>query len=114
MFALITENDLLSAIAECQGERNPNANTCIKLAAYYTILENIQDKPSHTAAAPAYSYAAPVQNTAVQYTSDTEFAKIINGKSYDDIMHTVDELMTTLSVLYPGLYDAVIRKINNT
>ena len=36
---MITEQDLLEAIAECQGQRNPNANTCIKLAAYYIILE---------------------------------------------------------------------------
>ena len=41
---MITEKDLLEAIAECQGERNPNANTCIKLAAYYTILDHLSDK----------------------------------------------------------------------
>ena len=54
---MITEQDLLSAIAECQGERNPNANTCIKLAAYYTILDNIRP-PKETAEQPhAYSFA---------------------------------------------------------
>jgi hypothetical protein len=38
---MITEKDLKEAIAECEGERNPNANTCIKLAAFYTILDNM-------------------------------------------------------------------------
>ena len=34
---MITEMDLQEAIAECQGKRNPNADTCIKLAAFYII-----------------------------------------------------------------------------
>ena len=38
---MITEKDLQEAIAECQGERNPNANTCIKLAAFYTIRNEL-------------------------------------------------------------------------
>ena len=49
---MITLDDLEAAIAECEGERNPNANTCIKLAAYYTILNEKQGKP------PVYSYSA--------------------------------------------------------
>ena len=38
---MITEKDLQEAIAECQGERSPNASTCIKLAAFYTIKEHL-------------------------------------------------------------------------
>lgn len=34
---MIKLEDLEEAIAECQGQRNPNADTCIKLAAFYTI-----------------------------------------------------------------------------
>ena len=33
--AVIREDDVREAIAEMQGQKNPNANTCIKLAAYY-------------------------------------------------------------------------------
>ena len=39
---MITERDLLEAIAECEGTPKPNANTCVKLAAYYTILNNMR------------------------------------------------------------------------
>ena len=38
---MITEKDLQEAIAECEGQRNPNANTCIKLAAFYTIRQHM-------------------------------------------------------------------------
>ncbi len=41
---MITEHDLQEAIAECQGKRNPDANTCIKLAAFYTIKEHLFPK----------------------------------------------------------------------
>ena len=41
---MIKEEDLQEAIAECQGVRNPNANTCLKLASYYTILDHTKEE----------------------------------------------------------------------
>ena len=38
---MITKHDLQEAIAECEGQRNPTANTCIKLAAFYTIKQHL-------------------------------------------------------------------------
>ena len=43
---MITRRDLLEAIDKCQGQKNPNANTCIKLAAYYTILDHTPESIS--------------------------------------------------------------------
>ena len=114
---MITENDLLEAIAECQGQRNPNANTCIKLAAYYTILNNLQTTAEKNSVVvskketPTYSYELP-DNTesTVAYTSNTDFAKIINGKSASTMWAIVDELMSALMYLNPKLYnDAMIK-----
>lgn len=106
---MITESDLLEAIAECQGERNPNANTCIKLAAYYTILENIRPKKDvQEAVNPAYSYSA---DTTVHIDSDSEFAQRVEGMYADDLLKLMDELMTTLQVVNPRLYDSVMRRI---
>ena len=36
---MITLHDLDTAIAHCQGESNPNAETCKQLAAFYTIKQ---------------------------------------------------------------------------
>ena len=52
---MITEKDLQEAIAECQGQRNPNANTCIKLAAYLTIQKEMFGTQEELI--PTYSYA---------------------------------------------------------
>ena len=102
---MITVPDLEAAIAECQGQRNPNANTCIKLAAYYTILRNMQgDEPKEQL--PAYSFAAQVT-----LDSDTEFAQRVNSSDLQKVLEVIDDLMTALAVLNPKLYDSVMRKL---
>ena len=100
---MITERDLQDAIAECQGQRNPNANTCIKLASFYTILDHIGKQEE-----PVYSFSPPPQ---VTYTSETEFAKRIEGMDINDVLAVFDELMTTLSVVNPALYKSVMRML---
>ena len=71
---MITEQDLAAAIAECQGKRNPDAATCIKLAAFYTIRdamfpENTEKIVSGTQ--ERYSYA-PAPEATVEITSASE------------------------------------------
>ena len=109
---MITEQDLLEAIAECQGQRNPNANTCIKLAAYYTILNNLHQASDTLVSNGGYSYSPPNTENAVEYTSSTDFAKIINGKSATDMWAIVDELMSTLMYLNPKLYNDAMSKFS--
>lgn len=110
---MITEKDLQEAIAECQGVRNPNANTCIKLAAYYTIMEHIREKEQDKKddIPPSYSHAPPPDIPTVDYQNDTEFAQMIYGKETQGVISLMDELMTALKVLNPKLYDSVIRKL---
>lgn len=112
---MITEKDLQEAIAECQGQRNPNASTCIKLAAFLTIQremygKNEPDQPITL----RYSYAAEPQEqveTTIDYYSDTEFSKAIDGKSAADIWPIMDELMSVLQATNTRLYNGVMRKI---
>lgn len=103
---MITIQDLQAAIAECQGDRNPNAHTCIKLAAYYTILEHMQGGPEET---PTYSYYTG-QDVAL-YSSNTEFYNAVMNVPTDKVWSIMDELMSTLSVVDPRLYASVMRKL---
>jgi len=109
---LITENDLLEAIAECQGQRNPSSQTCIKLAAYYTILNNLHQTSDIPVSHGGYSYSPPNTENTVEYTSSTDFAKIINGKSAIAMWEIVDELMSALMYLNPKLYNDAMRKFS--
>lgn len=108
---MITRTDLESAIAECQGRREPDAKTCIMLAAFYTIRREMfgdDEKTEH----PQYSYTpAPDQNT-IQIDSDSEFARVVNGRKPDEILPIIDELVDTLSIIQPRLYNAVMDKLS--
>lgn len=116
---MITEQDLQEAIAECQGERNPNANTCIKLAAFYTIKEHLfPEKKEEVQALPynAYSYASPPDDveTTIDYYSDTEFGRLIDGRKASEIWPIVDELVSeAVQTFNPRLYEAFLRKIKS-
>lgn len=108
---MITEQDLQEAIAECNGQKNPGASTCIKLAAFYTIKDHLFPKED----TPVYSFSAPpdlIQNEKIEYSGESDFAQAIAGKSTADVLSVVDELMDTINVFMPQLYAGVIQKLN--
>lgn len=109
---MITEQDLLEAIAECQGQRNPSSQTCIKLAAYYTILNNLQQSDTPVSHGGYSHSSSPHTENTVEYTSSTDFAKIINGKSATAMWAIVDELMSALMYLNPKLYNDAMSKFS--
>lgn len=108
---MITERDLQEAIAECQGRRNPDSSTCIKLAAFYILQDHLFPK----AELPAYSYSAPVETIerTIDYPGDTEFSQAIDGRRAGDVWPIMDEAMDALKVLHPQLYDGILRKLEN-
>ena len=104
---MITEKDLQEAIAECQGERNPNSRTCLKLASYYIIKDHLFNKQELPT--PSYSYSNGP--TTITYDGDSEFLQVLKSKNIDDILPILDELMTTLNVINPRLYEGVMTKL---
>lgn len=106
---MITNEDLKAAIAECEGAKNPNANTCVKLAAFYTILNQRQPAQKE---AEEYAYSSAPAYLPVYY-SESEFGQLVNEKGPEKCLAVIDELMETLYVLNPNLYNGVIRKLND-
>lgn len=98
---MIRREDLQEAIAECEGQRNPNANTCLKLAAYHIIMDHMEGKPTYS--------IRSAESTG--YSGDTEFTRVIAGMGMDDLVPVMDELMETLQVIQPRLYNGVMRKL---
>lgn len=109
---MIYEKDLDEAIAVCQGDISPNANTCIKLAAFLTLKRELYGKEQLPE--PSYSFASGLDEPVgrmIEYKSDTEFSQAINGRDQAEVWPIMDEMMTTVQVLYPRLYDAAMRKL---
>ena len=126
---MITEHDLQEAIAECQGQRNPNASTAIKLAAFLTIQRELfgnaeennanASKIFTNATSPAYSYAAEPPETIPRYSGaesvgdygDSDFLRAVRGKDPAAMWAVMDELMDTLKMVNQRVYDGVMRRI---
>lgn len=102
---MINKADIKKAIAECQGEPNPNSTTCIKLAAYYTILNNLEGENM-------MSFASRPVETAIN-TSDSEFFEAIEGLKMNDVLAVMDELMDGVRTMIPRLYNATIERLKN-
>lgn len=104
---MITEHDLREAIAACQGERNPTSSTCIKLAAYLTILDSMTPKGEPER---GYSMAPPLE-PIIQTTGDSEFAEKVNGRKLADIFPEVESLVEAVQVVNPRLYNSFIARL---
>lgn len=110
---MITEKDLQEAIAECEGQRNPTSSTCIKLAAFYTIRQymfpDISGQP-HEQSVRAEQPAKPANY--VDYDSGSEFSMLVKGMNFQDFMEIMDDLMDTLTVINPKLYNGIMQKLS--
>ena len=105
---MITEQALQEAIAECQGQRNPNRETCIMLAAFYTIQEHLFPKSE-----PAYSFApAPESTDKVTYSSGSEFSQALQGRDINEVMPILEEMMDAVKTLLPRLYHGIMDKLS--
>lgn len=112
---MITEQDLQEAIAECQGQRNPTASTCVKLAAFYTIRRELFGEGKDAVQLPSgYSFSPapdPVPETKIVNPGETEFAQVINGRDQAEIWPLMDEMMDTIQAIHPRLYRAVMDRL---
>lgn len=107
---MITEKDLQEAIAECQGKRNPDSSTCIKLAAFYTIRRELygdryQDAP------PAYSFSSGPEIPRVDFKTGSAFSRRIDGRPAADIWPIIEELVEAVQATNPRLYAHFIKKL---
>lgn len=60
---------------------------------------------------PYYSYAAQDKST-IDYESETEFGRLIDGKVLNEFLSFIDEFFSQLLITYnPDLYNYVIRKL---
>ena len=101
---MIKEKDLQEAIAECQGIRNPNASTCIKLAAYYTILQYMQGQE------PLMMNQYSTATRAIDIGINNPFLNELDGKDPEAVWNLIAEFVDTVSVIEPKLYKAMLRK----
>ena len=109
---MITERDLQEAISECQGKRNPDAKTCIMLAAFLTIRRELFGEEKEAGPLPGYSYAMQTDpEPTIMNNSGSEFARLINGRPQKEVWPLMDEMLDTIHAVHPRLYNAVLARL---
>ena len=96
---MITRRELDSAIRECE-DLPASYGNCEKLAVFYTILDH------------AFGESEQTVKQTVEDVGGSDFLQAVKGKDPEKMWLVMDELMDTLLVTNPRLYDGVMRMIN--
>lgn len=102
---MISEKELLEAIDKCENNVN-SFQWCEKLAALYTVYDHLYGQPVE------YANIRTEAETVVEVEEDSDFLKAVNGKNAVTVWNIMSELMESVKLIQPRLYDAVMRKIN--
>lgn len=100
---MVTERELREAIRECESAP-ASLQSLEKLAVFYTVYDK-------KFADNTESSEKPTKSIDVQPISDSEFMRLLVGKDWTSILVILDELMDTVKILQPRLYEAVMRKL---
>lgn len=120
---MIDEKQIQEAIAYCNGKLDPNRSDAILLAACYILQDHFRNDREAETAENGYSFAATPIERAENYADDqsgdppvgdyggSDFLQAVRGKTPADMWLIMDDLMQTLAVVNPRVYDGVMRQI---
>ena len=101
---MFSRAELLEAIDELEHSPATYQNA-EKLTTFYLLYDHlyIQKEPLQR--------VEPTREVTIDRYGDSEFLQVITDKRAEDIWRIMDELMATLEMLQPRLYQATIDKI---
>lgn len=103
--------EIENGIYELEHEESSQARYAL-LAALYTCRNEMLGLSAPQPQTAAYSEAAaPAQKTLDQY-GDSDFLRAVSGLPADKAWEVIDELMDTLQLVNPRLYDSAMRKLD--
>lgn len=84
-----------------------------KLANLYTIRNQMERQDPPTPVYDARYSATAAEPEIVSWHGDSEFLLAVDGKDQRAVWEIMDDLMDTLRVVNPRVYDGVMRKIRS-
>lgn len=81
-----------------------------KLATLYTI-KNQMNRTEQKQPEPVQTYSLAAAPEPTGRYGDSEFLREIEGRDMEDVLQVMDDLMDTLQVANPRVYNGVMRKI---
>ena len=102
---MFSKGELLDAIDELEMSPATYQNA-EKLATFYLLYDHLYVQKE-----PVNRIETTKEVTIYRY-GDSEFLQAINGHRAEDVWLLIDELMSTIKVMQPKLYQAVIERLD--
>lgn len=107
---MVTRQELDEAIRECEAAPS-SYDICRKLAIFYAVRDHLYGEDNvRTSAAVEPRYEIIAEERIGDY-GDSEFLQTVAGRYPADVWAVMDELMETLAVVNPRLYNGVMRRL---
>lgn len=104
---MITLREVEDAIREMEAVPDANFETCRKLAVFYILRDYMGG------GIPSSGYSsADGPREKIERHGDTEFLDAVAGRDPVGVWSVLDELMETLRITNPRLYDGVMRRLD--
>lgn len=104
---MFSKSELLDAIEELEMSPATYQNA-EKLATFYALYDHLYVRKE------PMERIESINEVVVDDYGDSEFLQSVMGRKADQIWMVMDELMETVKVLQPKLYQATIDKINGS
>lgn len=102
---MFTKVELMDAINELL-EGKHSIQNCAKLSAIYTVLDHLYPPDDVLT-----GYSGDSDYNSIGRYGNSEFLKSITGHDPKEMWLLMDELMQTLTIINPRLYDSVMRRL---
>ena len=111
---MVTREELEDAIRDCESAP-PSYDVCRKLAVFYSVWDHLygDEKQIDMECVKASQKNVTKTEELIGFHGNSEFLRMISGMEASDVWAIMDELMETLSIVNPRLYDGVLRRINS-
>ncbi len=100
---MISQKNLLKAIEDCENSLN-SFQGYEKLSALYTVYDHLYGELI------TYEDIHVKTETVIEADESNEFFQSINGKKANEVWKIMSELMESVKLIQPRLYEAVMKK----
>lgn len=108
---MLKKDELNEYIADLKSQKNHTKSDLALLSSLYTIVDHAFEQEEPTMRAYSQAAAPIATKTALDRYGDSDFLLVVAGKMPDAAWAVMDDLMDTLRVVNPRVYESVMRKM---
>lgn len=110
---MLNKQEIEEYIAELEAQKKHTIGDLNLLSTFYSIMDHAFNDSGNDTPILAYSQAAAptAQSSILDNYGDSDFLLVVSGKDSAEAWGVIDDLMDTLRVANPRVYDSVMRKL---